>query len=72
MTIETKFNIGDKVWFMNENKVCCDEISAIHLHLYEDKQLFNYSFGLNDCIQKYIQVDEQELFRTKQELLDNL
>ena len=72
MTIETKFNIGDEVWYMENNKVCCDTISAIHLHVYEYDRIFNYSFGLTDCTKPYIQVDESKLFRTKQELLDSL
>ena len=57
---------------MNKNKVCCDKIAAIHIHLYESEQYINYSFGLNNCSKAYAQIDDGKLFRTKQELLDSL
>lgn len=72
MEIKTKYNIGDEVWYMENNKVCCDKISAVHLHIYEYDQIINYSFGLTDCTKLYIHVDESKLFPSKQELLDSL
>ena len=43
MTIETKDNIGDEVWFINENKACNDIITAIHI--YHTKTISNVTYG---------------------------
>lgn len=32
MTIETKFNIGDEVWFMHENKVYVSFIAEVRIN----------------------------------------
>ena len=66
MTIETKYNIGDEVWVMSDNRptmlkiirivVTCDGLKT--------EILYRTSFG------KYL--FEQECFPTKEELLKSL
>lgn len=75
MTIETKFNIGDKVWFIYGRSVSygtIKEVSACH----RIRNEFGYTGTeidyrietgyISECI------EEKYLFRTKQELLDSL
>jgi hypothetical protein len=40
MEITTKYNIGDEVYFINNNKVCKDIITSVHItyDIYKDKQ----------------------------------
>ena len=67
MTIETKFNIGDEVWFMYENRPMSMRVMHIELYISCNKVKRQY-------IDKYgsYRVSEHKLFRTKQELLDSL
>lgn len=70
MTIETKYNIGDKVWFIEENKPESDVILSIEINVYKGECIIeyylfangNYPYGLNESI----------LFPTKEELLKSL
>lgn len=73
MTIETKYNIGDKVWFMHNNSVNSAIIikidfiiersmndTSIHQHAWYS--LYNY----------HSPYSEQSIFSTKEELLKSL
>ncbi len=79
MTITTKLNIGDKVFFLQCNKVYTTEITNI-----VTKTELN-SFGVVGTTNHYVIAQnpagsqysksgftENELFKTKQELLDTL
>ena len=72
MTIETKYNIGDEVWFMNKNKACSDIITAVHI--YRTETLLNTTYGFGNTIQTQIvsTMKESDLFPTKEELLKSL
>ena len=70
MTIETKFNIGDEVWFMNEGEPISEKIVRIDVEQYERKQFVEYTVVLGDCILTTFY--EQEIFPTKEELLKSL
>jgi hypothetical protein len=71
MTIETKYNIGDEVWFMNENKVYVSFIEDVRVKRNSKNTKIEYmvesmqkkDFGLKK---------EQDLFPTKEELLKSL
>ena len=67
MTIETKFNIGDEVWFKRVNVFVKGTITDIFLFKHEDRIVIGY--GINDFNHA---LSEPELYRTKQELLDSL
>ena len=73
MTIETKFNIGDEVWFKRKLDYFKGRISAIHASLRTGETIptieCNVVWG-NDFYHDYI--IESNLYRTKQELLDSL
>lgn len=72
MTIETKYNIGDEVWFMQNNKICSDTITAIHTYRTETISHITYGFGKSIRSQIIAIIDERDLFPTKEELLKSL
>ena len=70
MTIETKYNLGDEVWFMNEGEPISEKIVRIDVEQYERKQFVQYTVVLSDVILTTFY--EQEVFPTKEELLKSL
>ena len=82
MKIETKYNIGDEVWFMHENRVEFAPVRGYQVILGEGEYYgeflkgnkvlrINYLVRTNDNKIKDIK-SEDELFPTKEELLKNL
>jgi hypothetical protein len=69
MTIETKYNIGDEVWFIEENEPKSDVILGIEINVYKGRQFIEYLFA-NDSYPYGL--NESELFPTKGELLKSL
>lgn len=72
MTIKTKYNIGQEVWFIEDNKVCNKKITAIHLHIYESGSDISYSCSPSEFGKLLNSVNESKLFPTKEELLKSL
>lgn len=65
MEIKTKYNIGDKVWFIHQNKCVSMEVENI---LMNGKDMYvQYTFNNNE-----IWLSENHLFPTKEELLKSL
>lgn len=65
MTISTKYDIGDTVWFMHDNRCVLKKVENINIdvcHMY-----IQYMFDEND-----IWLSEKHLFSTKEELLKSL
>lgn len=73
MTIETRYDIGDKVWFMYNNSVKCESIIKINALIEKDMNSTNIHitilYHLYDYDTSYI---ESKLFPTKEELLKSL
>jgi hypothetical protein len=72
MTIETKYNIGDEVWFMEDNKTKTIIISMILIScgdntLLSDKVKITYT--ISGRTNQYL---ESELFPSKELLLQSL
>lgn len=67
MTNETKFNIGDKVWVLTDNHIATDVIEESRVEITNSHVLIYHK--IRGC--KYFFKDD-DLFRTKQELLDSL
>ena len=70
MTIETKYNIGDEVWFQDEKQPVNNEILGIEIETYKHKQLIKYLFVHDGWF--LFTVCEDDLFPTKEELLKSL
>lgn len=67
MTIETKYNVGESVWLINENRVRQRPIFTIVIRVLDGKAKKEYF--LEDVKGCYC---ESELFATKEELLNSL
>ena len=75
MTIETKFSIGDMVWFMWCNKAIQREIASVDVRVDGEEQYETYEIvgleddddALYDC-----SFELDDIYQTKQELLDSL
>lgn len=83
MTIETKYNIGDEVWLIEANKCISGKIVGFrHTYgighryglLYTGKESVNiqYSIEIPDRIFHAVDIEENRLFPTKEELLKSL
>lgn len=72
MEIKTKFDLGQKVFFLQNNKVNCLQIDCISIRVislarYNKEIAISYQLnGLTDLF------DEENLFATKEELLNSL
>ena len=71
MIIETKYNIGDEVWFINHNKVCVSFITDIRVRKNKTNIKVEYHIEPQHKIVFGV-IKEQELFSTKEELLKSL
>jgi hypothetical protein len=67
MTIETKYNIGDEVWYKGFEESFQDEISNIHINIDCLKNTYIYYEFFDGTIK-----EEYQLFLTKEELLKSL
>lgn len=72
MKIETKFNVGDEVWFIRHNKITKGEISIVHTS--SDGSLTNtsYQIRMSSSPADYFELYENEYFATKEELIKSL
>lgn len=79
MIIQTKYNIGDKVYFIYENEVASDTIWRIHVRPISDGKDINIYYDLRtkrrigksaDVFQ--VELKESKLFPSKQDLLNSL
>lgn len=70
MTITTKYNIGDTVWFMEDNKAHAAEVKSIELFIVQSKLHEIYSISHPSGKDSKLHVDY--LFPSKQELLASL
>ena len=72
MTIDTKFNIGDEVWLMDNNRAETKVIDGIYIEhaITKDACSGFTTYHIEDSsLHHYF---DYQLFRTKQELLDSL
>lgn len=83
MTIETKYNIGDEVWLMEANKCMSGKIVGFrhtygighrYGHLYTGKESIriDYSIEIPGRIFHAVDIEENRVFPTKEELLKSL
>ena len=64
MQVNNKFNIGDKVYFIDSNKKAkCDEITGFFVFVRSDRTKITYN--LRDTSSS---VDEQEVFASESDL----
>jgi hypothetical protein len=66
--VNTKYNIGDKVWFISDNRVVSLDITGARVCV-ESKEECKEEYLLHF---KSIWVSEDKLFKSKKELLESL
>lgn len=78
MTIETKYNINDKVYFIATNKIHLGKIYEINnINIYNDGNnaivviKYNLEYGLKNN-KKLITLGENDLFPTREKLIETL
>lgn len=70
MTIETKYNIGQEVWFMKDNHAASGKVAGLrctHNENMNTDYFIRGNFIYSGCI-----LEEKFLFPTKEELLKSL
>ena len=72
MTIETKYDIGQKVYTVIGLKIRCLTIERIYCYHTANITLNKYGFLPNPYIGIYDSIEEEDLFHTKEELLNSL
>ena len=63
MEINNKYQIGQKVFFLNNGKAKCDEVKSVCIFVYKDSMSIMYGFQ-KDSLNKY----ESEVFATQEDL----
>lgn len=66
MNIETKYNIGEKVFIIVNDQITQVRVSQIKIHI--DKKL-HIGYVLRWLDEKYTEKDEHEVYRTKLEII---
>ena len=74
MTISTKFNIGDRVWFIAKNRLINDRIIAINTFTDRpveelDGTVYKTRTSIEYMFVQYDNVNEYYCFKTEEELL---
>ena len=69
MTIETKYNIGDEVWFEYRGRPQKTKIQIIDSKVWDGGQSIYYTMNYEGIIMEF---RESYLFPTKEELLKSL
>lgn len=70
MTIETKYNVGDEVWFKTLGITYKAKVMEVRMRVFNDNDIIiNYSLERNGY---YYERNEDELYPTKEELLKSL
>lgn len=75
MIIETKFEIGDTVWYMLDNKVANSKIHSIKINVENSRFThitYNIGWVTTAFSSTYVYKEDKDIFTTKQDLLDSL
>ncbi len=73
MTIKTKLNIGDIGYFMTQNAIYSAKVEYIEVLVKTGETRVIYGVDSNPCGHQYTsRFFEDEIFETKQDLLNNL
>lgn len=73
MTIETKLNISDECYLLCCNKVRTGIVKDIQISVLKEKMYIKYSILFNDSDKTEHKIYlEEDIFKTKQDLLDSL
>lgn len=66
MVVSSKYNIGDKVWFISDNKVQQTDITGVSIHIGKEDPVILYTLHYGN------EISEDMVFAKKEELLKTL
>ena len=66
MVVSSKYNIGDKVWFISDNKVQQTDITGVSIRISKENPVIVYTLHYGNDI------SEDRVFAKKEELLKTL
>lgn len=77
MTIQTKYGVGDVVWFIHSDKILDDKIESVRIDSTKNSTTIHYTLKTarkvnNSADHFVIGRNESYLFPSKQALLDSL
>ena len=85
MQINTKYNIGDSLYFVENNKIVSREICGVNVEIFKVNECVNEFRNKFTIVYKYLKypkevmgenpilyVNEEDAFITKQELIEKL
>lgn len=73
MKIETKLDVENECYFLHNNKVKTGFIKDIQISVLTEKMYIKYSVLFKDCDKAETKIFlEEDVFKTKQELLNSL
>lgn len=68
INVTSKYNYGDTIYFMSDNKVCKGTIELVLVYIRQDRNPdIRYSVGT-----KYLYVDESNAYTTQEELFQSI
>ena len=68
MTVNNKYRIGERVYFINDKKQAeCDEIQAVFVYIWKEKTRVSYSMKSS-----FITVDESDVFGTPADVKEHV
>lgn len=67
MEVKTKFDIGDIVFLISNNKVSSQKVTGLAIDVEDGKVEVSYSLTFSES-----KIDESKLFKTKEELINSL
>ena len=65
MKIETKFNIGDKVYYMYDNNICKGTVDHLSISITRGSNTINYFISTN-------WYKEKDVYKTKDDIIEKL
>ena len=73
VTITSKFNVGDKVFYLTNNKIISTTIKSIHFYYDTPKQKSTVYYKLHTNCFEFSESDHnKEWFSSKEDLINNL
>ena len=68
MNIETKFNIGDELYFVYKDEILCEKITSIDITIVDNYVSIDYYFRYNH---NRLRMSDKKIFKTLDELFDH-
>jgi hypothetical protein len=77
MTIETKKNIGDNIWFLHNNKALVKSINQINIEIkpdssIEEKYFVNINEDIKNSLYECKIIYPSSIFETREDLINSL